>query len=197
MKLRIQRRSGLNFSRRRKRINMPLLKEIGIWAGEILITMAIAIVLVYFFGYRTNVVEQSMMPTMVEGESVLVNRFTYKLTQPKANDVIAFFPNGNEKSHLYIKRVIAVPGDVVQIRGGSVYVNGQLFEEVIEVDSIEDAELAADEILVGEDEFFVLGDNRNNSEDSRYPGIGNIKKEHIVGKVWFALSPLKKFGFIK
>lgn len=128
---------------------------------------------------------------------MLVNRFVYKLTQPKTNDIVVFFPNGNEKSHLYIKRVIGVPGDTVQIKNGTVYVNGKVFDEKIEAASIEHAELAEDEIEVGEDEFFVLGDNRNNSEDSRYANIGNVKKEYIVGKAWFIVSPLKDFGFDK
>ena len=110
---------------------------------------------------------------------------------------MVFFPNGNEKSHLYIKRVIGVPGDTVQIKNGTVYVNGKVFDEKIEAASIEHAELAEDEIEVGEDEFFVLGDNRNNSEDSRYANIGNVKKEYIVGKAWFIVSPLKDFGFVK
>lgn len=93
--------------------------------------------------------------------------------------------------------MIGVPGDTVQIKNGTVYVNGKVFDEKIEAASIEHAELAEDEIEVGEDEFFVLGDNRNNSEDSRYANIGNVKKEYIVGKAWFIVSPLKDFGFVK
>ena len=177
------RRSGLDFSRRRRKVNKTLAKEVGTWIGEIAIAVLFALVLVYFVGYRAD--------------EVLVNRFVYKLTQPKTNDIVVFFPNGNEKSHLYIKRVIGVPGDTVQIKNGTVYVNGKVFDEKIEAASIEHAELAEDEIEVGEDEFFVLGDNRNNSEDSRYANIGNVKKEYIMGKAWFIVSPLKDFGFVK
>ena len=191
------RRSGLDFSRRRRKVNKPLAKEVGTWIGEIAIAVLFALVLVYFVGYRADVVGPSMLGTLAEGDEVLVNRFVYKLTQPKTNDIVVFFPNGNEKSHLYIKRVIGVPGDTVQIKNGTVYVNGKVFDEKIEAASIEHAELAEDEIEVGEDEFFVLGDNRNNSEDSRYANIGNVKKEYIVGKAWFIVSPLKDFGFVK
>lgn len=193
----LRRRSGLNFSRRRRKVNVTLAKEVFTWVGEIAIAVLIALVLMYFVGYRASVVGQSMLGTLAEGDEVLVNRFVYKLTQPKANDIIVFLPNGNEKSHLYIKRVIGVPGDKVQIKNGAVYVNGELFEEAVDVSAIENPELAEEEIEVGEDEYFVLGDNRNNSEDSRYANIGNVKKEYIVGKAWFIISPLKNFGFVK
>ena len=178
------RRSGLDFSRRRRKVNKTLAKEVGTWIGEIAIAVLFALVLVYFVGYRADVVGPSMLGTLAEGDEVLVNRFVYKLTQPKTNDIVVFFPNG-------------VPGDTVQIKNGTVYVNGKVFDEKIEAASIEHAELAEDEIEVGEDEFFVLGDNRNNSEDSRYANIGNVKKEYIVGKAWFIVSPLKDFGFVK
>lgn len=138
-----------------------------------------------------------MSPTLESGEEILVNRFRYKIFSPKQNDLIVFLPNGNEKSHYYIKRVIACPGDKVQIKDGVVYVNGKKFDEKVAVANIENPLLAENEITVGEDEYFVLGDNRNNSEDSRYASIGNVKKEYIVGKAWFVVSPWGKFGFIK
>ena len=122
--------------------------------------------------------------------------FIYKVTNPKQNDIIVFLPNGNEKSHYYVKRVVAVPGDTVLIQDGALYVNGELFDEEIEVASMEDAGLAAEEITLGEDEYFVLGDNRNNSEDSRYANIGNIKKEYIIGKAWFRVAPWGDIGFL-
>lgn len=192
-----RRSSGLNFNRRKRKINTGLLKEIGIWAGEILLVMVVAVMLVSFVGFRITVVGASMSPTLESGQEILVNRFVYKIFSPKQNDLIVFLPNGNEKSHYYVKRVIAGPGDKVQIKDGVVYVNGEKFTEEAAVSNIENALLAENEITVGEDEYFVLGDNRNNSEDSRYASIGNVKKEHIVGKAWFVVSPWGKFGFIK
>ena len=159
-----RRRSGLNFGRRKKKVNMTIVKEILSWTVEILIT--------------------------------LVNRFIYKVSDPKPNDIIVFLPNGNEKSHYYVKRVIAVPGDTVLIQNGAVYVNGELFDEKVDVSAIEEAGLASEELKLEDDEYFVLGDNRNNSEDSRYANIGNVKKDYIIGKAWFRVSPWKKFGFI-
>ena len=161
-----------------------------------MIVLAAAFVLVYFIGLRTSVVGQSMAKTLDARDEILVNRFIYKVTQPKAGDIIVFLPNGNEKSHYYIKRVIAVPGDTVFINKGILYVNGEEYEEEIECEKMEDAGLADEEITVGEDEYFVLGDNRNNSEDSRYANIGNVKREYIIGQAWFVVSPFEKFGFL-
>ena len=195
--MRRYRRTGLDFSRRKKDVNFPLLKEIFSWIIEIAIVLMMAFVLVYFIGMRTSVVGQSMSETLENGDQILVNRFMYKVIGPKANDVIVFLPNGNEKSHYYVKRVIGVPGDTVQIKNGRIYVNGTEFTEKVDVASIEDAGLAADAVTLGDDEYFVLGDNRNNSEDSRYANIGNIKREYIIGKAWFVISTGDRFGFIK
>ena len=195
--MRRYRRTGLDFNRRKKDVNFPLLKEIFSWIIEIAIVLMMAFVLVYFVGMRTSVVGQSMSETLENGDQILVNRFMYKVIGPKANDVIVFLPNGNEKSHYYVKRVIGVPGDTVQIKNGRIYVNGTEFTEKVDVASIEDAGLAADAVTLGDDEYFVLGDNRNNSEDSRYANIGNIKREYIIGKAWFVISTGDRFGFIK
>lgn len=176
---------------------MPLVKEAMIWALELLIVLGIAFVFVYYIGQCTRVIGGSMAPTLEDGDRILINRFVYLVTNPKHNDVVAFLPNGNEKSHYYVKRVVGVPGDTVMIKEGALYVNGELYEEAIDVSSMDYAGLAEEEITLGKNEYFVLGDNRNNSEDSRYANIGLIKKEHIVGKGWFEISPLSKFGFMK
>ncbi|MGN0143157.1 MAG: signal peptidase I [Roseburia sp.] len=190
------RRDGLSFYRQKKTVNVAILKEILTWVVEIAIAVGLAFTFVYFAGLRTSVVGQSMAETLNGGDEVLINRFIYKVTDPKPNDIIVFLPNGNEKSHYYVKRVIAVPGDTVLILDGEIYVNGQPFEDEVDADAIEDAGIAGEEIRLGADEYFVLGDNRNNSEDSRYANIGNIKKEYIIGKVWFCVSPWSEFGFL-
>lgn len=192
-----RRTSGLSFYHKKKKINIGLLKEIVVWIAEILLTIAAAVIMVSFFGFRVSVIGPSMSPTLESGEKVLVNRFVYKLFDPKRDDLIVFQPNGNEKSHYYVKRVIALPGDTVQIKEGEIYVNGELFQETVSVEAIENAMMAENEILVGEDEYFVLGDNRNNSEDSRYASIGNVKKEHITGQAWMIVSPWNRIGLLK
>ena len=171
------RRRGLHFGQEKKKVNLPVMKNAVVWMLEIAIVLAIAFVFVYYIGFRTSVVGQSMAPTLENKQEILVNRFIYSISDPKPNDIVVFLPNGNEKAHYYVKRVIGVPGDTVQIKDGAVYVNGELFEEKVETAAILDAELASEKIVLEEDEYFVLGDNRNNSEDSRYANIGNVKKE--------------------
>ena len=187
---------GLSFRKRRKKVNLSAAKSGALWAVEIVIVLIIAFVVVYCAGMKVTVVGNSMESTLSDGSQVLVNRFTYNLSEPKPGDVIAFLPNGNEKSHYYIKRVVGVPGDKVQISDGVLYVNGELFDTT-DTEAIQNAGMAERELVVGEDEYFVLGDNRNSSEDSRYANIGNIKKEDITGKVWFVIKPFQKMGRIK
>lgn len=196
MRLGRRRRSGLNFGRTRKKFNVEKFKEIMAWVVQVAAVVFMAYVCVSCFGIRSNVVGQAMSDTLNNGDQVLINKFVYVISNPKAGDVVVFLPNGNEKSHYYVRRVIAVPEDTVQIKDGAVYVNGVLYNEKIEVASMEDAGIAGEEIKLGENEYFVLGDNRNNSEDSRYANIGNIKKEHIVGQAWFCLESENGMGFI-
>ena len=189
-------RSGLNFSRRRRRIDRKTVKKIIAWLVEIVIVLAVAYALVYSLGMRVTVVESSMAPTLDSGDKVLVNRLIYRIKSPQAGDLIAFYPNGNTKSRYYIKRIIGEPGDTIQIQDGVVYVNGEALEEANR-ESIENPGLAEEAVTVGEDEYFVLGDNRNNSEDSRYASIGNVKKEDIAGKVWFQTYPRSSMGKVE
>ena len=193
----MRRRKGLNFSRQRKKFNVPLFKEILAWIFEMAIVVVISYTLVSFFGFRTSVVGNAMTPTLENEEQVFVNRFVYLIKGPKAGDVVVFLPNGNEKSHYYVRRVIATPGDKVLIQDGAVYVNGEFYEESTEVASIVDAGLAESELTLGTDEYFVLGDNRNNSEDSRMANIGNVKKSHMIGKAWFYFTSLGDMGLIE
>lgn len=188
---------GLNFGKKRERkINLSLFQEIIIWILEIGITIAAAVVFSYFFGVRSSVIGPSMLPQLEDGDEVLIDRFSYKFISPKPGDIIAFLPNGNTNTHYYIKRVIGVPGDTVQIVDGALLVNGEEYEEKGEVSRMEDAGSAKEPVTLGEDEYFVLGDNRNNSEDSRFANIGSVRDDYIIGRVWFITSPRDKIGLL-
>ncbi len=186
--------AGLTFRRRKKRINYNIIKEIIIWIAELVLAFFIASLLVVNFGVMTSNVGQSMEPTLASGDRVLTNRLIYKLTEPKRGDVVIFKPNGNENSHYYMKRVVALPGETVQIVDGFIYINGEVLVEDIKFEKMEYAGTAEEEITLGENEYFVLGDNRNASEDSRNAEIGNIRKQDISAKAWFNATFGDNFG---
>ena len=190
-----RRQKGLSFYRRKKKINSSVIKEVFTYVFGILVSIFIAFVLVYAVGMSVHVVGTSMEPELSNGQKVLVNRYAYLLTAPKKGDVIAFLPNGNKNSHYYVKRIVATPGDRVQIIDGRLHVNGERVKE--EYDKMADAGIAKNEYILANDEYFVLGDNRNSSEDSRSPNIGPVKRRDIVGSVWFAFkSKDNKMGFV-
>lgn len=189
---------GLHFYKRRKTISMELLKEIGSWAFFFVLAVLIAFVFVYSVGLKTSVIGASMEPCLYNGQSVLINKISYSFGEPKRGDVIVFLPNGNENTHYYIKRVIGLPGETVTISDGRIYLDGYFYEESDSYDTIEDGGIAEKGITLGEKEYFVLGDNRNNSEDSRSANVGAVKEDTIAGKAWFKLgSSIDMIGFIE
>ncbi len=193
-----RRNKGLHFYKKRKTISATLLKEIGSWIFFFVLAVLIAFVFVYSVGMKTSVIGSSMEPCLYNGQSVLINKISYTFSSPKRGDVIVFLPNGNENSHYYIKRVIGLPGETVTITEGRILLDGYLYEETDTYDTIEDGGIAERGITLGEEEYFVLGDNRNNSEDSRSANIGEVKEDTIAGKAWFYLGDgIGELGFVK
>ena len=187
--------------RERKERGVPKKKSIPkavlSWTFQFVVVIMFAYVLVYFFGQTRTNVGQSMEPTLSGGDTVLLNDLSYRLRGPSRGDVIAFRPGGTSSSHTYIKRVVGLPGETIQIKEGMIYINDQVYLEQKDFPAIEEAGLAEEPITLGTSEYFVLGDNRNNSEDSRYADIGCVEEKDIEGKVWFVISPKEHFGFVK
>lgn len=178
----------LSFHQKQKRkFNIKLFYEILSWFSIVLVAVFLAYVVVQFFGIKTSMVGNSMEPVIYNGQEVLINRVAYNMSSPKRGDVIVFKPNGNQNTHFYIKRVIGLPGETVQIAGGKVFINGEVLKSDVS-DDTKEAGIATNEIVLANDEYFVLGDNRDSSEDSRSANIGNIKVNMIEGQAWMRLK---------
>lgn len=179
---------GLSFYEKKNKISKSMIKEILSVIFYSFVAILLAFVIVFSVGMKVGNVGVSMEPVLYNGQQVLINRFVYKISSPKRGDIVAFLPNGNTNSHYYLKRIIGLPGETVQIIGGYVYIDGVPLEEDEAYDKMADPGIAEMEVVLGSDEYFVLGDNRNNSEDSRSGNIGAISGNAIVGKAWFHLS---------
>ncbi len=161
------------------------------------IVVLICYFVINFVGCRSRVDGDSMNPTLSDADNLWVDKLSYTFGEPERFDVIIF--NYNEDT-TYVKRIIGLPGETVRIDiDGSIYIDGKLLvesygNEVITPDNIG---RASDDVVLGEDEYFVLGDNRNHSSDSRWPDVGNVHKDDILGKVILRIYPFTSFGTIK
>ena len=193
-----RRKRNLSFYQKKKSITPKVIREVFSWIFITFIAIFIALIFITVFGMQVSNIGDSMTPTLSNGQIVLVNRLSTKILGASKGDIIVFLPNGNTNSHYYVKRVAAVPGDKVQIIDGFLYVNGEKADDEDDLyDKMEDAGIAENEITLKSGEYFVLGDNRNSSEDSRSANIGIVTNSMIVGKAWFKLkSGDSSFGFI-
>ena len=162
----------------------------GIYTG---IAVFLAVVFFKCLGFRVSVLGSSMEPGIAEGQNVLVNAVIYHIGSPERGEIVAFYPGGDEKMHPLVKRVVAIPGDSVQIVNGVLLVNGVPSTWSDDSSGITEAGIAEDLIMLGDNEYFVMGDNPEESEDSRSAGIGLVQDDTIIGRVWLAL-PAKGSG---
>ena len=164
------------------------------WVVDFVVVIAFACYLVYSVGSRVEVSGSSMNPVLNSGDVVLINRIVYALGMPSRYDIAVF---EKENSSLNMKRIIGLPGETVQIKDNLVYINGKPLDADDALGQATIAGTAEFPIDLGEDEYFLLGDNRESSEDSRFSGIGTIKREQLTGKVWFKFQPIEEFGLIQ
>lgn len=145
---------------------------------------------------RTIVDGSSMESTLSDGDQLYVEKISYRFNQLDRFDIIVFYPYGRDNEEYYVKRIIGLPGETVQIIGSDIYIDGEILEEDYGKDPIDNPGRAALPIQLEEDEYFVMGDNRSISKDSRYSNVGNVSKENIGGRAFFRISPFSKFGII-
>ena len=189
-KIEFQREMALEFIKSEKG------RPVFAWVFQIAVTLALAAVVAIFFFQSIAMQESSMEPTIETGERFFINKLAYKFTNPGRGDIIAFTKDGSDDAPVHIKRVIGLPGETIEIRDGVIYIDGEEYEEEGDLPQISNPGLAENGVTLDGDEYFVLGDNRRNSEDSRMADIGNVKRSEIEGKAWFVLSTKGNFGFI-
>ena len=180
----MSKKGGLSFYHREKRVTNEKIAHMAGYAFWALPALVLAYVLVWMLGIKTTMIGNSMEPELYNGQEVLIDRFFYNFIKPHRGDVIVYRPNGNENAHLAIKRVIGVPGDTILIKNGVLVLNG-VEQPLLFSDRIEDGGLAETQQTLPEDEYFVMGDNCNNSEDSRSANLGNVHRDTIFGRAWF------------
>ena len=177
-----------------------VLKELFSTAVWILSVLIISLLIVRFVVQRTTVDGQSMEPTLYNGDNLMVDKLSYRFREPKRFEIIVLQPFENDSKTLYIKRIIALPGETIQItKEGTILINGEVLRESYgkEIIRPENIGRAIEPIKLGDDEYFVMGDNRNNSGDSRSKVVGNIHFRQIIGRAWIRIWPFNKIGAVQ
>lgn len=170
-----------------------IIREVIGWIIAVAVVCAASYLIVHYVGERTVVEGESMYPALSNGDNLIVDKISYRFTDPKRFDIVVF-PFRYQEDTFYIKRIIGLPGETVQIYDGEIYINGKVLNESYGYEEILNPGLASDAVTLGEQEYFVLGDNRNNSADSREPSVGTIGRSEIVGKVFLRIWPFDQIG---
>ena len=174
---------------------VSLWKEVLGWIVYIAVILGVTYLIITYVGQRTRVSGDSMEATLHSGDNLIVDKLSYHFRDPERYEIIVF-PYRYEENTFYIKRIVGIPGDTIQIKDGYLYIDGVRSDENYGLERMNKAGIAEDEIQLGEDEYFVLGDNRNASSDSRDPSVGILKREEIIGRAWVRIWPLNNFGVI-
>ncbi len=174
-----------------------VLKEILSTSLYLLFVLCAVYLVIHFVGQRTQVQGSSMEPKLSNEDNLIVDKISYHFHDPERFDIVVF-PFRYEENTFYIKRVIGLPGETIRIdEMGNILIDGNILEESYGKEVIQNPGRAYEEIVLADDEYFLMGDNRNNSTDSRDPSVGNVRRDEIVGRAWLRIWPLDKFGFIR
>ena len=171
------------------------LKEGGSWILYVFIILAFTYFIITYVGQRTRVSGHSMEATLQDGDNLIVDKLSYQFREPERFDIIVF-PYKYQEDTYYIKRIIGLPGETVQVIDGYVYINDKKLNESYGLEVMERPGIAEVPIQLKDDEYFVLGDNRNESSDSRDPSVGVLKREDLLGRAWIRIWPLNSIGVI-
>jgi len=162
----------------------------------LLVVFVLIFLFIHYVGQRTVVSGSSMENTLSNGDNLIIDKISYRFRDPERFEVVVFPYKLDEKT-FFIKRVIGLPGETVYIDAkGTIYINGEKLEESYGREVIANPGLASSEITLADDEYFVLGDNRNNSEDSRFDDVGNIKRSDLIGRAWVRIYPFSEMGAV-
>ncbi len=172
-----------------------IIKELAGWLLYIVLIIAFTWFVVTFVGQRTEVSGSSMETTLSDKDQLIVDKMTYRFRDPKRYDIVVF-PYQYQDNTYYIKRIIGLPGETVQILSGMVYIDGMRLDEHYGNEIMENPGIAEEPLTLDEDEYFVLGDNRNNSSDSRASDVGLIHRKDLIGRAWIRVWPLSQIGVI-
>ena len=186
-----------DFDLEERRFSKQFILKLLITLVEAVIVVFLAFTITRYGLEKMTVSGEYMSPTLKSGDCVLINKLSYRFHKIHRNDVIVVRQTGSEHSYFSLERVIGLPGERVQIKEGQVYINDKKLKEKLSYPLMDNGGLAEDVVTLDKNEYFVLGDNRNNSEDSRYADIGMVKKRYIAGKIWFTCAPFEKLGFTK
>lgn len=171
--------------------------SVGQWAISIFVVVIVGYSIVTFGIQSVTMVGQSMEPVLTNQDVVLLNKRAYTFQEPERYDIVAFKLKEDTDAYFNIKRIVGLPGETIQIKNGKIFVDGNVLTDLPFEDLIMTEGVALDGVTLGENEYFVIGDNCNNSEDSRYVNIGNISEKEISGKVIFRIAPRDAIGFVK
>lgn len=177
-----------------------IMKEIFGTIIYIVVICLFVFLILHYVGQRTVVRGDSMDNTLKDGQNLIMDKISYRFHDPERFDIVIFpGPEENGEHPYYIKRIVGLPGETIQIKDGLVYINGEeLTEDVYGItDYIDEPGIAGEPLNLGEDEYFCLGDNRPVSYDSRYEEVGVVNMSEIIGKVWIRIWPLSLFGKVE